>query len=132
MANYTKLAATAKRLIEKNGAAVTLRRPPTEQAVLNASQPWRGNDPAAAANAGGQVEQAAKAVLLDWKLADGSADTTRRGMKRALVAANSVPGVDLADYTALVDPAGTVWKIDGVNPLAPGGITLLFELTLKK
>lgn len=41
MANYAKLAATAQRLIEKNGRAVTLSR--RGEIVSDNNKPWRGN-----------------------------------------------------------------------------------------
>lgn len=129
------MAATAKRLIEKNGRLVTLRKVATEDAVLNAAKPWRGNDASAEPEDGGPVEYEAKAVILDFKLADGTSDLARRGFKRALVAANSVvdddgAAIDLSDVTQIVDGAQT-WQVTEVAPLVPGDTTLLYQMTVK-
>lgn len=130
MVDYTRLAATAKRLVEKNGRTLSLyKRSRTASAPL---QPWRGTveqDPAGAGiSVIGVVVPAAgsgfgRARTVDGTLAESFDEV-------AIVAAASLPdGVELEGFSNLVDDSRS-WKIDGVEKLKPGDTSLLYVLRL--
>lgn len=122
MANFAKLAATAKRLIEKNGRTVTLKK--RGQAVADPTHPWRGADEA------GVVSVDVKAVILDYVLTPDTSDFVKRGLKRALVAALSATE-DLRDFTIMTDGAET-WELLECKTLAPADTRLLYEFQVRK
>jgi hypothetical protein len=126
VADFAKLAQTVKRLIEKNGRNVLVRKRPT--APTDANQPWLGNNDAALV--GGKVEVTVKAVIVDYTLTDETSDFVKRGLKRGLVAAASTVQ-DLRGFTILVDGNDT-WEILAVTTLAPADVTLLYEFQLKR
>ena len=144
MVNVAKLAATAKRLIEKPGHSrtVTLYKPNTEPA--NALQPWRG--PAAAeepSSAKGGSKLVCKACFVPVRGTGFGIDAQFRGgdnegaqgevrdvREVALIAAKSLPtGTDLRGYTKLND--GTRMRsIYFAGLLSPGDTQVIWELAL--
>lgn len=133
MPNYTKLRATAKRLVEGAGRAVTVRR--RNDTPADATMPWRGPaDPAAVPNA---VSVACIGVFTAITYGDDD-DGTRRAFSGLLVAASSVlteddppVDVDLRNFDEVVD-GSDVWSITEAIPVQPGPVCLLWKLTLKK
>ena len=121
MANYTKLAQTAKRLIEKNGRTVTLRS--VSPTPADPTKPWRARSDA-------DVEVSVIAVILDNKLTDE--DEVLRGTRKAYVAQESAPVVDLSDYGLLIESSGEQWKVDSVEILTPGDVVIYYKLMLKQ
>jgi hypothetical protein len=130
VADFVKLAATAKRLIEKNGRTLSLYKRSTTPA--NALQPWRGT---AAADADGDPLDLIVCVVpasgsgfgrervVDGELAEAFSEV-------GLIAASSVPaGVDLERFSSLVD-GKRAWKINKVGKLQPADVPLVFVLEL--
>jgi len=130
VADFVKLAATAKRLIEKNGRTVSLYKRSTTPA--NTLQPWRGTT---ALDATGDpldviacVVPAAGSGFGRRRIVDG--ELAEAFEQVALVAASSVPdGADLERFSTMVD-GKRAWKIDAVDKLQPADVPLVFVLGL--
>lgn len=126
MADFAKLAATAKRLIEKNGRPIDLYRRSTTPA--DPLKPWRGTELTAT---GGALQGVRAAVVPAAGSGFGRTrtnDTTRDSARDqvALIAASSIPaGVDLEVFTEIVD-GGRSWRIGEVWKLQPADIPLVF------
>lgn len=139
MVDYTKLAATAQRLVQKNGRTVTLVRRSTTPA--NSSEPWKGPADEAATittpgTTTGKVGITVKAVFAksDAELAElfGLAgEELRRGAKFAFVAGADMTPEDLATFDTVIDGAD-VWQIESSDTLRPGDIALLHALELTR
>jgi len=135
VADFVKLAATAKRLVEKNARTVRLVK--LNRTPSSSSEPWRGSDAAPATGTGGATLPA-KACFVP---ASGSGlgklvfDLTGR-LETAfeqigLVASNSVGGADLSGFDQVVDD-NSVWKIEARGELRPASKSLLWVLGLKR
>lgn len=139
MANFTKLAETAQRLVEENGRSVTLFR--KSRTPANASEPWRGPDlttPDPAAGIG--------PVLVCFVPASGGGfgkvlfdeDPTIRVKidQVGLLAANSIEELTPPFTAADVEQCDTlrdgaqVYKIKSVGHLKPATKSMLFVLGL--
>ena len=127
MANYAKLAETAKRLIEKNGRAVILRK--RSEVPTDPDKPWRASEPGMSDSNIAQVE--CIAVFTNVEFEDEDETDERRDSQGALVAAKSADGVDLKAFDEVHD--GTeVWEIDRVDLIYPGSTKLLWKMRLKR
>jgi len=122
--DYSSLSATAKRLIERFGRPVTLKRQTTTP--TDPAKPWRGGAQAA------DVSTAVVAVLVDYTLQEATSDHVQRGDKRAYVAQASGPGIDFATYDRLVEADGQTWQIVRAETINPGDTKLLFDLQLRQ
>lgn len=142
MVNYIKLAATALRLIEKNGRIVTLVR--RSEVPANSNEPWKGAADVAATigdpdpDLTGKVGIEVSAVFVgqnDAELAElfGAIPLTevKRGLKVALVAGSDVTPEELSKYDAMID-TGDVWSIDIVDTLRPGPLAMIHRLVLTR
>jgi hypothetical protein len=142
--DMVKLAATAKRLIEKDGHSrtVTLYKPNSEPA--NASQPWRGpvtdEDPSSGEGGGKLTCKAAFVPVRGTGLGhdaqfrggdnEGAQGETRDVREFALIAVNSLPaGTDLKQYTKLKDGTN-LRSIYFAALLKPGSVGAFWELAL--
>lgn len=130
MADFVRLAVTAKRLIEKNGRTLVFYK--RERTAANPAQPWRGASAATTDGSGvgilGCVVPASGSGFGRQRSVDGtSADTFEQV---ALIAANSVPaGADLESFSSIVD-GKRAWKIDGIEKLQPADVPLVFVVRL--
>lgn len=116
---------TADRMIEAKGQAVTLTRrvsgaynPATGTATITTStQAGKGVILPLSAGlrhmAGSNVTQADRQCLLSGLKSDGSAMTP--------------PQVD----DTITDSNGVVWAVTEVSPLAPAGLSILYDLTVR-
>lgn len=131
MADFVRLAVTAKRLIEKNGRTLLFYK--RERTAANPAQPWRGATAATPDGSGvsilGCVVPASGSGFGRQRSVDGtSADTFEQV---ALIAANSVPaGADLESFSSVVDTDSRAWKIDGVEKMQPADVPLVFVVRL--
>ena len=138
MADFVKLAATAKRLIEKNGRAVTLYRRERTPAV--SSDPWRGTPASAKPEATlGPVKMAfvpAGGSGLGKMITDASGQLTKEIDQVGFLAADSVVALspaepDVKKYDTLVDGSERAYKIQQVGELKPADTTVIYFLGLK-
>ena len=130
MADFVKLAATAKRLVEKNGRTLSLYKRSVTPA--NSSQPWRGTGVADTTgdplDVIGCVVPASGSGFGRRRVVDG--ELAEAFEQVALVAASSVPvGIDLERFSTIVD-GKRAWKIDNVEKLQPADVPLVFVLGL--
>lgn len=138
MPNYTRLAATAKRLVEKNARSVTLFK--AGRTPANASEPWKGPstsvDPSGA-NAGATVTVLAAFVPksgtdLGSASRDRLRDSVKDRTKIALIATTSLPAdTDLSQFDSIRD-GNDVWRIVGTDELKPSTTSLLWEIEVTK
>lgn len=130
MADFAKLAATALRLIEKNGRTVSFFKRSTTPA--NALQPWRGT---AALDATADPVDVVACVVP----ASGSGFGRRRVVdgelaeafeQVALVAASSFPaGVEVERLSTVLDGKRS-WKVENVEKLQPADVPLVYVFGL--
>jgi hypothetical protein len=122
VADYDKLLATARRLIEENGRTLTLRKPSTTP--QDATKPWRG--PAS----GSETSEDVTGVVVGLALTEETRDLIQRGYKQALVAPPETE-TDLKGYKTLVD-GEEVWHVESVQVVKPGDVALLYKFTIRK
>jgi len=133
MADFAKLAATAKRLIEANGRTLTLRK--RNRTPESAAQPWRGPAATPATAASGVTLSVVGVVVPVTGTGLGSVkvvgDTlTQRFEQAALIASASLPtGVDLKEFGTLVD-GDRAWTIARVQELRPASTSVIYALGL--
>ena len=129
MVDFVKLAATAKRLIEKNGRDITLVTP-ADTVLRDANKPWRGVD--MARNNGNEVELIVKAAFLqvgtDTQFGeDEESESTlliRDNSKIFLIASTSLGVSDIRSFTEIRDGT-TVYNIVNITILKPADIELI-------
>jgi hypothetical protein len=135
MGVYDRAVATAKRLVEKYGATVTLTKP--SATVEDANKPWRGPASGAA-----ETTETPKGVGLDYDDREvgemftdvgGSTDQVKRGDVKLLVAADSLSSqeLDLKGYTTAT-VGGRTYSVRAAKRLRPGDVTILWELLLRQ
>ena len=136
MANFPKLAATAKRLVEKNGRDVTLYR--RERDPGTPAEPWRGPGAAPPEAILGPVKVAfvpPSGGGMGELLGQIEATLAQRIDQVGLLAANSVEDAspvepDVTKYDTLVD-GNTTFNILTVSTLRPAEKILLYVLALE-
>ncbi len=139
MADFVKLAATAKKLVEENGRLVTLFRKSRTPAV--AGEPWRGPDPATPDPTGGIGPVLVAFVPATGggfgKLLFDSDETLRVKIDQVgLLASDSVLALTPPRTLEQVEEADTlrdgskVYKIRSVGHLKPADTSLLLVLGL--
>ncbi len=131
--NYTKLAATAKRLIEANGRKLIMLRP--SEVAADTAKPWDGPAPATA-----DTEFAISGVFVPPNTVRQFGLTalgTGHDFLEDLIQTSeqmciTFPGeTDLAQFTHMKD--GTVdWNVIGIQVLKPGNVTLLAFIGVKR
>lgn len=120
--DYVRSAATAKRLIEKNGRTVEIIKVETDPA--DASKPWRGP-----ADPSRTVVASPKALIVDVEEKDVDGSLVRLGMRKAYIAHTSV-NMDLSD-TDFVRDSSRDYKVCKVGVIKPADTPILYELFLE-
>lgn len=133
MVNFTALAATAKRLVEANGRAVSLLK--DNRDPDNPAQPWRGTSTAPSAP---EDTQAAIIAFVPaggsglGRLASDAAGTLLVQLDQVgLLAATTVDGIDVEKFDRVLDD-GTSWRIVTRAKLQPSTTAVLWVLGLKR
>ena len=119
MADFVRLAATARRLIKENGRRVMFVRFGTTP--LDADKPWRGTDRT------GDETLYANAVFVSPRssnlgLSSSQEDLLAKSEQVFMVSAGD--DVVLSCYNAVEDDT-ELWKIDTVQSLRPQNLTLI-------
>lgn len=117
MANFVKLAATAQRLIDKNGRTATIVK--QGSTPVDATKPWRGQDTTHLAQVTG------KAVFVEPSKRVANVDQTKRAEQVAYFAANGDAGQALETFDLIVD-GSVIWKILRAELLRPADKKLLY------
>ena len=120
MADFSKMAAVAQRLIQANGRTVTIVR--HGKNPQDSDKPWRGSSEYPAATVTGKAAFVA-ASDLGYKVRD--AENVKRADKVALFAAADDGGQALEDFDVIEDGA-SVWHIMRVEVLQPATTRLLY------
>lgn len=120
MPNYTRLAATATRLITAAGVPVTLQK-----AVTDDYDPNEGSaDPLGSKSfPGAAVRDGATAGQSFQQTMPAGTQVLVERVKLFMTMPTAVPVVG---DTLLMD--AKTWRIEGCTPIAPGPITLLYEV----
>lgn len=95
--NYTRLAATAERLIRENGRVVTLRK--RNDTPPDANEPWNPSPDDTLTDV--------RAVIAPHEEEDEEGQRTRYGEAEAIIAENAAPGLELETYSDLIDGVRT-------------------------
>ena len=120
--DFVRSAATAKRLIEKNGRTVDLIKVRTTPA--DSSKPWRGP-----ANPQRPVLASPKALIVDVEEKDVDGTLVRMGMRKAYIAYTSV-NQELRDLDFINDE-GRDMKVCKVGLIKPADTPILYEIFLE-
>jgi len=134
--NFTNLAATAKRLVEANGRTVTLYK--ENRDPDNAAEPWRGTSTAPDAGQGGDTQTGIVAFVpagesgLGRLASDSGGGLQVQLDQVGLLAATTVPGVDVEVFDRMLDADGVHWKIVTREKLQPATTAVLWVLGLKR
>jgi len=123
MVDYVKMAATAKRLINKNGRSVTLTK--KDRTAANSSKPWRGP------GTSDITVKNVKAVIVPFDTEDVDNQLVRRGDSRAYVAASDTDPNLIEDFDDLLDGTDK-WKIIDVSIINPGDKRIVYDMQLRK
>ena len=139
---HIKLAATAKRLIEKNGRAVDLFK--TNRTPANPAQPWRGVSGAPTVPEGGVtipsvimafVPAEANDEGFGKMINDGDGSLSVAFDQIGLLATDSLPTgittLDVEQADAMRDGVD-IWKIVKRGHLKPGDTSMIFALGLER
>lgn len=136
MANFLKSAATAKRLIEKNGRLVQLLKANT--APDNPAEPWLGNSNAPSTGEGGDSRDVKVAFVppsgsgLGRSVVQALSGNGKRLDEIGLIASASLPaGVNLEGFDRVRD-GSDIWQIVGMHHLKPADVSILFAIGLTK
>lgn len=123
MVDYTSLATTAKRLIEKNGRTVTITK--MSQTPADPAKPHRARNSATDTS----VTATAVVVPFDREQVDGSNVMVED--KMVLVAQESVAGVDLELFDRLTDGSDEydIVKAEKVNP---GATSVVYMIQIRR
>ena len=125
--NYTRMAATAKRLIEDNGRPVVIRK--LSETAADSAKPWRGTT-------GADTTVNPTAVILDYRATDVDGERIKRGDQRMLVAATSLPAnTDLRTFDRVEDTDGsieTTYRIVRAEKITPGTVDVYWDLQLRE
>lgn len=131
--SYDSAIALAKRLIDKKGRAVKIRRQ-TGTALIDPAKPWLGLTPATSETATKAVFTVMRDLEPFVRLASGRETPTRTpteaGAAVALVPASGLPFE--VEIDMLVVDGSIVHEITAVEKLQPGDAPVLYILTLAR
>lgn len=117
--NYSKMKSTAERLIDRFGQGGIIRR----KGEAGASSPW---NPAAAP----ETDFPITFVLTDYSMKDKSGSLVQMTDKKAYI---STEGVSISPNAGdQLVTENELFSIVSINPLAPGGMTLLWEAQVRR
>lgn len=114
--NYTKLAATALKLIKANGRAVTFYTPSTTGGYDVNGDPIAGT---------ARVEKLGHGVKLNYKMQEYNASILKGDCY--LLYSGEKPNIQMQ-----IDLDGDTWQAVNVDPLEPDGTTLLYTVQLRR
>lgn len=117
--DYSKPAATAQRLLERFGRAVTLTRK-----TPGAYDPATG-----APGAGTTATHAGTAALFDYQQKDIDGTHIRVGDQRAYIAPDLAVTPQTGDTLTV---GGDTWSVIASRPLAPAGVIVLHDVQVRR
>ena len=127
--NYSPIAKTAKKLIDRFGRQVTFKR--LAQSSADPDRPWEGPvDPHGTPDASQQLT-AVFATSESLGEEAVSPEMVRRSEQFLLAAPGPDVSYDLSTFTEVED-GGVAWKIQDVEVLRPGDTTILYIFGVKR
>jgi hypothetical protein len=123
--DYARSAATAKRLIERDGRTVNIYRKQTTPA--DASKPWRG--PAAPADI---LVASVKGVVYPFESKDVDGTIIRLTDSRIMIAHDSLVGVTDFEVLDWVEDSGVYYKIEHVAVIGPGDTRIAYDIKIRR
>jgi hypothetical protein len=121
--NYAKLAATATRLINANGRALTLSR---RQAPPAPAEPWK---PGILETVPGADNFAATGVFLSYSAEEKMVQGIQENDQRCLITAEAVP--DLIDNEWVMIDGSDQYNIIASRLVKPGALAIYYELQVR-
>jgi hypothetical protein len=139
MADYPKLLATVKRLIEKNGRVITLSR--KDETPIDVNKPWRGSLPESDALALPAVTYETFGVFVPpntvrqfglTALGEGTEFKDLLAMTEQIIICPGLPVDDeIRQYTTVKD-RGQDWGVLSYQVLRPGDIPVLSFILVRR
>ena len=128
MANFTKLALTAKRLIEANGRPITVVK--YGNASQDQDKPWRGRKEYREAEVTGYGAFVPRTQLLATTAAN--VDGVIREADYFLFSGADDGGYELEKFNAIIDSDGSEWKIASCELINPGSTRVLYQIEVTR
>jgi hypothetical protein len=122
VADFIKLALTAKRLIDANGRQVTLIK--YGNAPQDQDKPWRGRSEYHEAEVVGYAAFVPSSSIKN-------ANSVKREVSFALFAADDDGGHELETFDA-IDDDGIIWKIIRTELIAPASTRVLYKFEVTR
>lgn len=125
--DYARAQALARKLIAKNGKAVTFQR--LDATAVDPTKPWKGPGTPTVA----QSEDTVAVSLPHASLVDLGFNAVDDELLKRTEQVLLVPGgaVDLEPFTNLLE-AGVRWRIEWVRTLKPATLTVLYAFGVKR
>ncbi len=117
MVDYVKLAATAKRLIDANGRAISI----VPRSLADPSKPWLGTVD--------DTPVPAIGVFTEYNRRDIDGTKIQRSDQELSIAADGL-AVDIENVDAVLDGA-TTWQVVDTTVVKPGPIVLVYKLQVR-
>jgi len=124
VANFTALAATAKRLIDDNGRSITVIK--WGSASKDTEKPWRGRRGYREAEVTGAAVFVPRTLKLSTFASDDEEGTSRL-RNYCYFAADNDAGYDLSTFDAIED-GGVIWRIESVEKIEPAALRVLYQI----
>lgn len=134
MVDFVSLAATALRLINENGRAVTIRQ--LGNTPVDVAQPWRGPTdelvPVRDSQSGIAIFTTDRVRQgIAWGLATDFIDGVKSSSHVCLFPASSDGGKNLEEFDEIVD-GSTIWRIVRAELLQPGDTKILYAFEVMR
>ena len=126
MADFVKLAVTAKRLINANGRTVTLNQ--LGNTPADSAKPWRGVSTPVRNSVTGKACFVSRS---DLGYVVSNVDNLKRSEKVALFAANDDEDKTLEEFDEILDGSVT-WRIDRTEVLNPADTRLMYMFEVSR
>ena len=131
MGAYDSIRATAQRLVQQKGRAITLRRSDPAAAAVDAARPWLGKQQVNQDAASYAVFDSAVLADLLTRLGAGAEVAAVEGEEAvAFVAAKDLPWEP--DQATRVVVGARTWEVTRVGLVKPGADPILYALGLRK
>lgn len=122
MPDFNKSARTAKRIIDKNGRAVTFIKKSTLPA--DETKPWGEKRNL-------QETITTKCSFINYEVNEIDGEKIKVGDKKVLANAIDTKGQNLEDFEEIQD-GGTTWRVKKVNTVQPADVVVMYEIQVRK
>ena len=123
--NYTRSAATAKRLIEANGRTVSLIRKVATPG--DTDKPWRGPT-----SDGDDEVGDVKAIVYPVNARDVDGNNIRRGDEICIIAHTSLASPEDLRDIVFIEDGGRRFKVMNSEVIGPGDVVIVYSFQLRQ